>query len=129
MTRDVTVAPLRGGASNRIQKSLQFTTPFSFTYYHYLSTYIEYSLKLFFNFIMRFCAAFGCNNRSTRSKKTSVSFFRFPREKPYRQAWLKYARHISKLNDHHKLCSDNFSSNSRFKLISYSFALFWKKNR
>ncbi|KAL3854916.1 hypothetical protein ACJMK2_014151 [Sinanodonta woodiana] len=52
---------------------------------------------------MPHCAAFGCNNNS------NGNFFRFPKDKIRRKAWIHYCRRENFEPVTHRLCSLHFS--------------------
>ena len=69
-----------------------------------------------------YCAAFGCNNNS--SKGARVSFFDFPKDKSLRKQWiLKVKRKNWRPSRHARLCSEHFEEGAFVQSPSFPESL------
>ena len=60
--------------------------------------------------MVKTCCVYKCNNQFNASAKSKgISFFRFPKDKRKRQAWIKAVNRDEWMpNDHSWICSEHF---------------------
>ncbi|XP_076068446.1 solute carrier family 49 member 4-like [Oratosquilla oratoria] len=70
--------------------------------------------------MLKNCSVHGCFNSKSRTKDTEVRYYGFPKERKFREAWIRACRREDKVHpDHALICSIHFSEDDFVDGMTY----------